>query len=116
MKASLSSRQWVVVGLAVATAVIHLVLGLGVVGGGGASPLFILNGVGYLALIVALYFLPQLAAQRGLVRWALIGYTAVTIILYFVFNWPDIWGPVGLLDKGIELVLIILLWLDKNNT
>ncbi len=116
MKASLSSRQWIVVGLAVVTAVIHLILGLGLVGGGDINALFVLNGVGYLALIVALYFLPQLAGQRALVRWALIGYTAVTFILYFVFNWPDIWGPVGLLDKGIELVLIILLWLDKNNT
>ena len=41
------------------------------------------------------------------------GFTAVTIILYFVFNWPDIWGVIGLADKAIEIVLVALLWLEK---
>lgn len=108
----LGSLQYAIIILTVVTAVIHLVLGVAF---GEVNPLFILNGIGYLVLVVALYFVPQLAAQRSLVRWALILFTAVTFILYFVFNWPDIWGPIGLLDKAIELVLIILLWLDKNN-
>ncbi|MCP4361447.1 MAG: hypothetical protein GY796_25835 [Chloroflexi bacterium] len=112
MKLPLSSRQWIIVGLTAATAVIHLILGFGVIG--ETNPLFILNGVGYLVLIVGLYFLPQLAAQRGLIRWALLGYTAVTFILYFVFNWPEVWGPLGLIDKATELILIIMLWLDKE--
>ncbi|MCA9960972.1 MAG: hypothetical protein KC443_18155 [Anaerolineales bacterium] len=108
---SLTARQWGIAGLAVATALIHFALALG--GEGFFLVAFLLNGVGYLALMAALYFLPQLAGQRALVRWALLGFTAVTFILYFVFNWPDIWGPMGLLDKGIELVLMILLWLDR---
>lgn len=113
MMASLNSRRWLIVGLTLAAAVIHLILGFGVVG--DPFPLFILNGLGYLVLIVALYFIPQLADKRALVRWVLLGYTALTFVLYFVFNWPDIWGPLGIIDKLIELILIILLWLDRND-
>lgn len=109
MNLSLSTRQWVITGLVVVTALIHLGLG------GWSNLLFIANGIGYLVLVLCLYFFPQLASQRSLIRYALMGYTAVTLILYFVFNWPDIWGPVGLLDKAVELVLIILLWLDRND-
>ncbi|MCZ7668819.1 MAG: hypothetical protein M5U34_17265 [Chloroflexi bacterium] len=58
-------------------------MGLGI---GLSDPLFLLNGVGYLALIIALYFIPQLAGQRALIRWALLAFTAVTFVLYFAFN------------------------------
>jgi hypothetical protein len=112
MMASLNARRWGIVGLTLATAVIHLLLGLGVIG--DPFPLFILNALGYLVLLVALYFIPQLAGKRALVRWLLLAYTALTFILYFAFNWPDIWGPLGLIDKLIELILIVLLWLDRN--
>ncbi|MFQ5436747.1 MAG: hypothetical protein ACE5FD_17970 [Anaerolineae bacterium] len=110
MKASvnLGSRQYALIVLTVITALLHLLLGIG--GEGFFQIAFILNGVGYLALLAAFYFLPQFAGQRGMVRWAFLGFTAVTFILYFVFNWPDIWGPMGLLDKAVELVMIILLY------
>ncbi|MCB9421636.1 MAG: hypothetical protein H6667_17660 [Ardenticatenaceae bacterium] len=109
----LSGKQWGVVGLAVLTAVIHLVLGIG-------SPepmfkvLFVLNGLGYIVLVAALYFLQPFASNRSLIRWALMGFTAVTVILYFVFNGADAFKSVlGLVDKAIEVVLIILLWIDR---
>jgi hypothetical protein len=113
MKASMGTKQYAIVGLALATAVIHLLLGF------GSEELFfqitfILNGVGYIVLAVALYFVPQLAAQRSLIRYALLAFTAVTFILYFAFNWPEIWSPMGLVDKAIELALIVLLWLDRE--
>ena len=111
MAANLSSRQKAIAGLTVATALIHVVLGI--MSGGSFMIIFLLNGLGYLALLAGLYFLPQLAGQRSLVRWAFIGFTAVTFILYFVFNWPDIWNPMGLVDKAIELILIIFLWQEK---
>lgn len=111
MVAKLSGRQKAIAGLTVATALIHIVLGA--MAGGMFLVLFLLNGLGYLGLLAALYFLPQLAAQRSLVRWAFIGFTAVTFILYFVFNWPDIFSPMGLVDKAIELILIIFLWQEK---
>jgi len=71
MVANLSSRQKLIVGLAVATAVIHVRLAF--LFGGSFLIIFILNGVGYLALLAALYFLPQMAGQRALIRWSLIG-------------------------------------------
>ncbi len=109
----MSGLRWGVVGLTVATAIIHLVLGIG-------SPepmfkvLFALNGLGYLVLVAALYFLQPFAANRSLIRWALLGFTAVTVILYFVFNGADAFkSAFGLVDKAIEVVLIILLWMDR---
>ena len=107
MVANLSGRQKAIAALTVATALIHIVLGI--MSEGTFMIIFILNGLGYLALLAALYFLPQFAAQRSLVRWALLAFTAVTFVLYFVFNWPDIWSPMGIVDKVIELLLIILL-------
>ncbi|MCP5098407.1 MAG: hypothetical protein GY943_22890 [Chloroflexi bacterium] len=111
MKATvqLGSKQYIIIGLAVATALIHLILGIMF---GADGILFILNGIGYLALIVGFYFVPQLAGQRGLVRWALLGYTAVTVILYFVLT-PELLSPIGIVDKLIELGLIGLLWQEK---
>lgn len=113
MKASvnLGSRQYIIIALAVVTALLHLLLGIG--SEGFFQVAFVLNGLGYLALLAAFYFLPQFAGQRGMVRWAFLGFTAVTFILYFVFNWPDIWRPMGLLDKVVELVLIILLYQER---
>ena len=110
MTSSLNPKRYAIIVLTVVTALIHLGLGISF-----SDPLFLLNGVGYLVLIIALYFIPQLAGQRALIRWALLAFTAVTFVLYFVFNWPDIWGPAGLIDKAIELVLIILLWLDRKD-
>ena len=111
MTASLGTRQYAIIALTLATAVIHLILGF--LSGGSFGAVFILNGLGYIVLLVALYFVPQLVAQRSMVRYALLLFTAVTFILYFAFNWPDIWSPMGLIDKAIELVLIILLWMDR---
>jgi hypothetical protein len=110
MTSSLNPRRYAIIVLTVITALIHLGLGFTT-----SNTLFILNGLGYLVLIVALYFIPQLVEQRALIRWVLLAYTAVTFVLYFVFNWPNIWGPAGLADKAIELILIVLLWLDRND-
>jgi uncharacterized membrane protein YccC len=108
MVANLSGRQKAIVGLTLATAIIHLILGIQF-----TDLLFSLNFLGYVVLVIALYFVPQLAAKRSLVRWGLIGYTALTIILYFFIN-PDPLGSIfGLVTKVIEVVLIVLLLQDK---
>ena len=106
-------KQLGIIILTILTALIHLFLGFSSLGDGFMGLIFILNGLGYLALLAGLFFIPQLAGQRPLIRWAFIGFTAVTFILYFAFNWPNIWGPIGITDKAIELVLLILLWLEK---
>ena len=112
MTASLGSRQYAIIALTIITAIIHFALGFG--SDAPFNILFLLNGIGYIVLVVALYFVPQLADKRSLVRYALLLFTAVTFILYFVFNWPDVVSPMGLLDKAVELALIILLWMDRE--
>ena len=79
------------------------------------NPMFILNSLGYLALL-ALYFLPipALVKNRGLIRWAYIAYAIVTIIAWLylaVIRNGDI-STIGLVAKADEVLLIILLWLD----
>jgi hypothetical protein len=96
-----------VIVLAVATAAIHLYLGLTV-----GLALFVLNGLGYLALVSALYApIPQLASYNNLVRWALIGYTALTIVLWLAIGERNL---IGYADKLIEVALIALLLIERR--
>ena len=94
-----------IVGLALATAYIHLSLG---------GLLFTLNGLGYVGLAGLIVI--GAAARIALVqrfswfpRVALIGYAAMTIAAYLVM------GPyfsLGFIAKGIEVALIALLVVD----
>ncbi|GER90875.1 hypothetical protein KDW_50370 [Dictyobacter vulcani] len=72
---------------------------------------FILNSIGYLVLLVAL-FLPPLMPYRRIVDYVLIVYTAVTIVMWFLIGLPS--EPIGYVTKAIEAVLIILLVLDTR--
>jgi hypothetical protein len=97
--------------LTVLTAVIHLFLGFRF-----SDTLFLINGVGYLVLLAALFLpLPFAKDHRGLVRWALIGFAALTIIAWLIIAekaWPQ--AALGYATKAIELVLIVLLLADRN--
>lgn len=78
--------------------------------------LFILNGLGYLTLLAA-YFLPIDLARKyhNLIRWLFIAFTLVTILAWIVMgdkSWPA--GSLGYLTKIIEVVLIVLLLIDKQ--
>ena len=100
--------------LTLATAVIHLYLALSAIPYYGLNfgvMLFILNGLGYLGLLAALQLpIPQLARFRSAARWALVGYAALTIVLFFLMApWYDI---IGYVDKAIEVALIALLIAD----
>lgn len=92
-----------IVALTFATALIHLQLNF-------PDPVFILNGLGYLTLLAALY-LPQLERYRNAARWALIGFTALTIFLWVLLGART---PIGYTDKAIEISLIVLLLLDAR--
>lgn len=104
------------------TAIIHL--GLGFVSLSNPDflgDLFILNGIGYFALMYALLWKPSfLQGQEGLVRWAFLAYTALTFVLYFVFNGAQSFmmdGRVnfpGLLTKFDELLLMVSIWQYKS--
>jgi len=111
MVAKLSGRQKAIAGLVVVTAIIHIVLGI--TSGGTFLILFLLNGLSYLALLTALYFLPQMAGQRPLLRWVLVGFAALTVILYFVMNENPFSSVLGLVTKAVEVVLIFLLVTDN---
>jgi len=107
---NLPSRNAVRVGvvvLALGTASIHLYLGL------SGFPLFVLNGLGYIALVAALYLpIAPLARYRGVVRWALIGYAALTIVLWILVGARN---PIGYADKLIEVALILLLLIEARS-
>lgn len=105
------SRNSILV-LAVITALVHLGLGFSF-----SNTLFILNGIGYLALTYALLWPPSfLAGQKSLIRWAFLGYTALTFVLYFVMNGAgafmigDSPNYVGLATKLVELLLVVSLF------
>ncbi|HEX9609549.1 MAG TPA: hypothetical protein VGA26_02085 [Candidatus Limnocylindria bacterium] len=94
-----------IVGLALATAYIHLNLG---------GLLFTLNGLGYVGLagLIVIGAVAPIALVQ-LFSWfprvALIGYTAMTIAAYLVM------GPyfsLGFIAKGIEVALVALLVID----
>jgi uncharacterized membrane protein YeiH len=93
--------------LTLATAVIHLQLNF-------PDPVFILNGLGYLALLAALVLpVPRVARHRNAVRWVLIGYAALTIFLWILLGART---PLGYTDKAIEVVLISLLLLEARRS
>ena len=91
--------------LALGTAVIHLYMGLSF-----GNTLFVLNGLGYLGLLAALQLpISQLARFRPVARWALVGYTALTIVLWAL---DDPGMTIGYVDKVTEVALIVLLLAD----
>ncbi len=78
------------------------------------DPGFILNGLGYLALLAGLYLpLPLLARHRNAVRWTLIGYAALTIFLWILFGERT---PTGYTAKTFEVALILLLLVDARRS
>lgn len=108
----LGTLQYGILLLTAATGVIHLFLATLDLPA-QARVMFALNGIGYFVLVVGLYFLPQLAGRRGLVRLALMAYTAVTIIGWLVLN-GDFTDPLGVITKLIEIILIILLVMEHR--
>ena len=106
---TLNAQSYRIMGLALLTGLIHLFLGIQ-----GAIPIFILNGLGFIALVAALYLVPQLANLRTYTRWALAAYTAVTIIAYFVVNQQPLDSGFGLLTKAVELILLLLLLVKQR--
>src|SRR5947209_9024488 len=72
--------------------------------------LFFLNFFGYITLAVALY-LPLLRRYQRVIRWTLIVYTIVTIILWFLINGSHP-NQLAYIDKPAEVALLILLLIE----
>jgi hypothetical protein len=97
-------RQIAIILLTLGTAGIHLSLLF-------PDPLFILNGLGYIALLLAYFLpLPYVKDNRGLVRWVYMGYALVTILAWIIMGSKN---GLGYTAKAIEVVLIIMLWFDR---
>ena len=74
------------------------------------DPVFILNGLGYLTLLAALYLpIPRLAPYRRVVRLTLIGYATLTILLWVAIGERT---PLGYSTTADEVALVVLLILE----
>lgn len=107
------SIRWLIIILTLITAAIHLFLGITGLGSpmGTLAVLFILNGLGYLVLLGALMMTTSpLGLSRSLIGYVLMGYAALTLILYFVMNGFH-FGGAAIVAKLDELLLIIALFI-----
>jgi hypothetical protein len=74
------------------------------------DPAFILNGLGYLTLLAALYLpIPQLVPYRRVVRVTLMGYATLTILLWVAIGERSL---LGFSTTAVEVALVILLLLE----
>jgi hypothetical protein len=111
-KAQIGVLQILIILVTLFTAAVHLYLGQL-----WSYPIFILNGLGYLGLLGALFLpIPIIREYHSVWRWLLAGFAALTIVLYFVVN--GLAGALGIAiaTKVAEVVLIVLLVLDSRKT
>lgn len=111
MVAPRTTTDWLIragiIVLTVATALTHISLLF-------PDPVFMMNGLGYLALLGALYLpIPLLRPYRRQICWLLIGYTLLTIGLWLAFGSRIL---IGYLNKLNEVVLIVLLLLEQRRS
>ena len=90
-----------IVALTLATAAIHVTLG---------GTLFLMNAIGYAVLAIGMVLPGPVARMRWLIRYALIGFTFVTIVGWLMFGARF---DLAYLDKGIEVALIGLLLIES---
>ncbi|HEY7701813.1 MAG TPA: hypothetical protein VIB02_05825 [Candidatus Limnocylindrales bacterium] len=90
-----------ILGLTLATAVIHARLG---------GTLFLLNAAGYVAFVLAMVLPGPVRRIRWLVRYGLIGFTAMTIGGWVAFGARF---ELAYIDKAIEVALIGLLLVES---
>jgi len=122
----LSIRHYGIILLGLFTAILHLSAAFDkVLFPESPDPLFILNGLGYLGLLVA-YFAPIKFFQERhkLVWWVLFGYVILTIaawifiwvIQYVIINGVPFFSHdslYGVPSKIAEVIILALLWSDK---
>ena len=78
------------------------------------DPAFILNGLGYLVLLAALYLpIPWLVSRRRALRWVLVGYATLTILLWTAIGERN---ALGYLTTADEVALLLLLLIESRQT
>jgi hypothetical protein len=133
--AGLGFLQIAIIVLAIVTALVHLDRGIttsAMMSHAGAPPpgahrgpggpgilamipiplpiLFYLNFLAYI-ILAALLYLPALRPIQNVLRWLLIILAAVTIIMWYLIT-GGMWNILSIIDKPVELALIILLLID----
>ena len=74
------------------------------------DPVFILNGLGYLTLLAALYLpITRLVPYRRAVRWTLIGYATLTILAWVAIGERTL---LGYSTTAGEVALVALLLIE----
>ena len=109
-KQGLSTVKWVILLAALVAAGVHLYLNVLL---GKFSVLFTLNAIGFIGLAAA-YLLPIgfVRPFKPLLRWGMMGYALLTIVLWVVMNGNrDVFGFTA---KGAEVALIVALLLDRS--
>ncbi len=100
------NRELLVNVLTTTTAVVHLSYG---------GQLFILNGLGFLALLAARHGLPKREAYQKYSRDGLFGYTALTVGAYFLkYQFDGFERIAGLSVKLVEMGLMYTLWDERQ--
>ncbi len=108
-------RRTFIIILTLITIVIHIYFFISDPKGGLLFIMFLLNALGYAALLGLLYLpLGLPASLHRLVRPVFIGYAALTIVLYIILSaqagiWSAPWAPVS---KVAEALLIWQLWAE----
>jgi hypothetical protein len=101
-----SLLQIAIIALGTVTSIIHFLIGV------GGEALLLLNALGYIALLFALFTpVAPLPAVRPAVRIALLFYTIVTFVAYFMLHSVEQFGVVDIATKAVEIGLIVLLGL-----
>lgn len=104
--ASNTLRVGIVV-LTLITAIVHISLIF-------PDAVFILNGLGYLTLLAALYLpINRLVPYRRVLRWALIGYATLTVALWLAIGERS---ALGFITTADEVALITLLVLEARRS
>ena len=103
---SLRTLDYVGVVLVVITGAIHLYEGIEHLSEGGVIPvLFVLAGLGFFGALVLLWA----GFNRTVLYLVGIVFTAIQFVAYFVLNWPDVLSPLGIFDKIVQLLLVVVL-------
>lgn len=73
--------------------------------------MFTLNALGYVGLLAAMYLnLPIARDNRRLVRFAFIGYTLLTLLLWVIMGERT---PIAYITKAAEVMLVVLLFMER---
>jgi hypothetical protein len=79
----------------------------------GVNWLMLLNGLGYFVLTLVIFVNPKiLAVHIKLLHYLFMLFTLITIVGFFLLN--DSYGPLGIIAKVDEIVLLVALWLHSN--